>query len=151
MARQVTRAAIEKAEEKNKAAAKKRDGSRCRLPFCPWCQAFKQQLLHGAHVIAAKGAGGDPALDVSQRHHLMALCALSHASQEPHEWGVTPLTAALTDGPCEFYIARDVYDTETQRYRTEHVLWAREIAIGKLDSAAPYTTWDPLRRQKVQD
>lgn len=148
--RQESRAEIDKKEEKNKAIAKKKDG-KCRLPFCPWCAAFDNQVHDGAHVLGAKGMGGDPSLEVSQPEHLMRLCRLSHASQEKHEWAVEPLTELGTRGVCEFYIVQDVYDLETQKFTATRVLWAREKAIGQPDAAAPYAKWDPIRRMKVQD
>lgn len=150
LARQTSRGDVEKKIDANGRIAKKRDG-KCRLPFCPWCAAFKEQVNDAAHVIAAKGMGGDPSLDVSQPEDLMRLCRLSHRSQEKHEWGVQPLTTAGTNGLCEFYLVLDVYDPETSAYRTEHVIWAREKAIGQADSDKPYAEWNPIRRMRHVD
>jgi hypothetical protein len=146
--RQMNRADIDKQEDKNKAVAKKRDG-KCRLPFCPWCAVFEKQVHAGAHVLHAKGMGGDPSLSVSQPEHLMRLCHLSHMAQENHDWAVEPLTDRGTDGPCEFYIMHDVFDRETGNFSTLRLLWARETAVGVVDLPHPRVKgWQPIRRTK---
>lgn len=150
LARQHDRGELEKKLDLNGRIAKKRDGT-CRLPFCPWCKAFEHQVHDAAHVLEAKGMGGDPTLEVSQPEDLMRLCRLAHRSQEKHEWGVAPLTTAKTNGVCAFYLVLDVYDPETSAYHTEHVPWAREKAIGQPESQAPLTAWNPIRRLREQD
>lgn len=150
--RKTTRAGITKQEEAHKARAKKRDG-KCRLPFCPWCRAFKDTPMadQAAHVLRAKGMGGDPSLEVSQPEDLMRLDPFAHAAQERHEWAVEPLTEHGTNGPCEFYLCVDVWNQATAQRTTERVLWARESRIGVPDSDKPYTTWQPIRAAKEQD
>lgn len=153
--RTTNRAKWEKEEAANKKAAKGRD-KQCRLPFCPWCLEHRRRgrtiLLHGAHVLAAKGMGGDPSLIRSQVDQLMALCGPAHMAQEHGEIDVEPLTDKGTDDACAFYLVRDVIDRQTDDVKTERVLWAREKAVGVPDSAGPLTReFTPLRRAKVQD
>lgn len=140
-------------ENREKRAAVKRDGHRCRLPFCPFCAEYGDSLtIQAAHVIEAKGVGGDPLLEVSTRPYLMALCSLAHAAQERHDFEVRPLSQShLCDDLCEFWLRVERYDPETARYTPEWVLWAREVTIGRADTAEPRCDWKPLRKDREVD
>lgn len=139
-------------EEANKAEARKRDG-KCRLPHCPYCKEFGKTLgaPHVAHVIKAKGIGGDPECERSTPGMLMLLDPLAHAAQEEHDWIVEPLTEHGTRGPCEFYLVEDVYNAETGVFSRERLLWAREKAIGIPEHSAPLVKKRPARRTQEHD
>ena len=109
------------AEDAIKDQVRARD-KRCRYPFCPMCRAYKNLPLEAAHVLQAKGMGGDKRLVRSQRHHLMLLDVETHRRQERHAIVIVPVDAHLgTDGPCEFWAE----DERGQLY-----LVARELAPG---------------------
>src|SRR5574341_582039 len=88
-----------------KAAAKARDGYRCRWPHCEY-RAVRQPL-DAAHITQAAGMGGDPKLLRTQRQDLMAICRLHHRTGylSLHNGGlaIEPMTDAGTDGPCNFW------------------------------------------------
>ena len=105
MARIATTRARELQEEKNKRAAKKRDGHTCRRPFCPHCREYGKRLgpPQGAHW-RAKGMGGDKQLQRSERRHFITLDPISHGEQERHELVLVARDAdLLMDGAVEFY------------------------------------------------
>lgn len=139
-------------EEANKAIARKRDG-KCRLPFCPYCAEYgkTQGPDQIAHVIEAKGHGGDPEGIRSTPDKLMRLCPLAHAAQEPHDWIVEPLTDHGTDGPCSFYLVEDVINASTGRIESARLLWAREREIGIPDSAEPLVRRRVIRKRTEVD
>jgi hypothetical protein len=112
----------QRAEDAIKAEVRARDGYRCRYPFCPLCRAYPGLALECAHVLQAKGMGGDKRLRRSRRHQLMLLDVETHRRQERHEIVIVPVDPARgTDGPCEFW-ADDP--------RGEQYLVARELAPG---------------------
>lgn len=89
-----------------KAAAKRRDGYRCRWPHCEYHAVTQGRVIDAAHLQAA-GSGGDPALVRTTRDNLIALCRLHHrtAPENLHnaKLKIEPLTPEGTDGPCAFY------------------------------------------------
>lgn len=137
-------------EDEQKDECRDRD-KRCRLPHCPYCRSYKNLVPQAAHVLEAKGIGGDPTNVRSDVSMLMLLDPLAHAAQERHEWEIEPLTSDGTDGVCAFYLCSDVYDPETGRFSRERHLWDREVAIGVAEHKAPLVKMKPLRRQKEQD
>ena len=116
--RKERRKEIVAAEDANKAEVRRRDG-RCRWPFCAYCRRYKDLALQVAHVVEAKGIGGDPMLVRSKVEDMMLLDPLTHAEQERHERDVVPLTDRGTSGPCEFWVE----DEQGKKY-----LVARETA-----------------------
>lgn len=139
-------------EEKNKAIARKRDW-KCRLPHCPYCQEFgkTQGALQVAHVIHAKGSGGDPEGIRSPHNLLMLLCPLAHAAQEAHDWVVDPLTDKGTDGPCAFWLVEDVMNVNSGRIEASRLLWARETGIGIPEHPAPLVRRRVIRKREEKD
>lgn len=89
------------ANEKSAKAEVMRLDGRCRWPDCANCRAYKPPL-EVAHVVRAKGMGGDHGT-VSTPAHLMVLDRLTHQQQETNKRDVRPLTAEGTRGPCEFW------------------------------------------------
>lgn len=73
---------------------------RCRWPHCENCRIYKPRL-EVAHI-QAKGAGGP-----NVPENMMLLDYLTHqggtSSLEQHGKRIEPLTAAGTNGPCEFW------------------------------------------------
>lgn len=149
MERKERRRGVEDAEEANKAEVRKRD-KKCRLPHCPYCKRYKGLTLHCAHVIAAKGYGGDSTLIRSQPNQMMQLCSLAHGAQEQHVWDVVPLTDRGTDEICDFYLVEDVYDPETSAYSTRRLLWAREVAIGLPQHPQPLVPFRLVKRKREE-
>lgn len=140
-------------EADQKAEARTRDSARCRLPHCPYCQEYgKSQLVpQVAHVIQAKGQGGDPEGIRSTADKLMVLDPLAHAAQERHEWDVEPLTEKGTNGVCAFYLLEDVYDKDTGTFSTVRLLWARETAIHVPEHPLPLVKRKPIRQKRERD
>lgn len=60
-------------EDRIMAEAKRRDHGRCRFPRCEW----KELHVETAHL-EHRGMGGNPDLDRTQRHKLIALCVRHH-------------------------------------------------------------------------
>ncbi len=153
MDRQERRRSRASREDAAKQEARKRDSSRCRLPHCPYCKEYGHRNLvpQVAHVIAAKGHGGDPEGIRSTADKLMVLDPLAHAAQERHEWDVVPLTGTGTNGLCEFYLIEDVYDPQTGNFSTLRLLWAREKAIGVPEHPAPLVRRKVSRKRVEHD
>lgn len=100
--RKDARKEIVAAEEKVKAQVKALDHYQCRWPRCEYCRRYKPRL-EAAHVIRAKGMGGDHGT-VTTIHHLMTLDFMTHGEQERGDRDVIPLdTEQGTRGPCEFW------------------------------------------------
>lgn len=95
------RKAINAAEEKVKDDVRRLDKNTCRWPKCENCRSYKPRL-EAAHVIRAKGMGGDHGT-VTTIHHLMLLDLLTHGEEEQHKREVRALTDEGTRGPCEFW------------------------------------------------
>jgi len=97
------RKSVKAAEDAAKDAVRKRDRV-CRWPNCENCRSFKPRL-EVAHL-DAKGMGGDHGT-VSEPHQMILLDFLTHqggtSSLEQHGRRIEPLTAAGTNGPCEFW------------------------------------------------
>jgi hypothetical protein len=89
-------------EDAVKAEVRRLDQFTCRWPSCEYCRRYKPRL-EAAHVVRAKGMGGDHGT-VTTIRHLMLLDALTHGEQERGERDVRPLTSEGTRGPCEFWI-----------------------------------------------
>lgn len=137
-------------EDEFKAEVRKRD-KKCRLPHCPYCKRYKDLVPQAAHVIQAKGHGGDPTLIRSQPNQMMLLDPLAHGAQERHEFDVEPLTTDGTNGICAFYLCEDVYDQATGDFHRERLLWDREVAIGVPEHKHPLVRFKRLRRDKEPD
>ena len=103
--RKENRKAVEAAEESEKRKVRARD-QRCRWPHCEHCRRFKGLRLDCAHVVRAKGMGGDHGT-VSTAADMMLLDQFTHADQEQHRRDVRPLTVEGTAGPCEFWAEDD--------------------------------------------
>jgi hypothetical protein len=114
------RKAVEAEEDANKAQVRRRD-QRCRWPHCAFCKRYKNLIPQVAHVVRAKGMGGDPTLVRSQPQHMMLLDPLTHGEQEAHKRDVVPLTDQGTDGPCAFFLIDEC---------GERTLVAEETSIG---------------------
>jgi hypothetical protein len=105
IARTLSKKARRAFEERQKAIVRKRD-QRCRWPRCENCRLYKPRL-EVAHVVRAKGMGGDHGT-VSTPRHLMLLDCLTHAEEERNRRSILPRDAALgTDGACEFWVEDD--------------------------------------------
>lgn len=94
------RKAIVKAEDDAKAEVRKRDRI-CRWPHCENCRRYKP-ALEVAHVIRAKGMGGDHGT-VSTSDKMMLLDRITHGEEEGNTREVRPLTDRGTWGACEFW------------------------------------------------
>lgn len=79
---------------------------RCRWPRCENCRKHQHVALHVAHVVQAKGIGGDHGTR-STADQMMLLDAITHSEQEKHRKDVRPLTSAGTRGACEFWVKRN--------------------------------------------
>lgn len=116
------RRAHKAAEDKVMAEAKRRDGNKCRWPRCE----FKSLRVEVAHTDEHRGMGGNPALDRTQRHKLMALCLRHHAQLDGRTLpriSVDPISSAEgTDGLCAYYV-------ETESGRWQHVATEKHIGI----------------------
>ena len=123
LAREERQRKIEKAQNEVIAAAKTRDGHRCRWPEKHTCRGF----LEGAHI-TAKGMGGDPQLIRTTRGNIICVCAWIHRrgpeTLEHHELKVEPETTLGTDGRCSFW---------RQNAQGEYEMVARERLIGLIE------------------
>lgn len=119
------------AEDRIMAAARRRDGNKCRFPRC----SYKGLIVEVAHF-DHRGMGGNPSGDKTQRDLLICLCvrhhdqfdgrALPQISIDP-----VPVVGGVrrgTDGPCVFYV-RD----ETGAW--QHVATERLIGISETRGA----------------
>jgi hypothetical protein len=124
-------------EDEQKDMVRKRDGKRCRWPFC----RHRRVALHVAHLVA-KGMGGDPTGERSMADKMIQLCEPHHlwdpqeghpdGCLEHHQLAIEPLTDRGTDGPCVFKRVR-IVTTATGMEE----LWfevARERSVGVLDT-----------------
>lgn len=103
LARRAKKQQTDAHERAEKAAARKRDGYRCRWPSCTY-RALKLpiEVAHLTH----KGMGGDPRQLRTTRDQLITLCQPHHQGGHSLHSGdleIQPLTEAGTDGPCAFY------------------------------------------------
>jgi len=89
-------------EEKVMAEAKRRDRGLCRWTGCE----FKDLRVEAAHL-EHRGMGGNPALDRTERHKLIALCVRHHQLFDHTKIDVVPIEPRGADGPCEFYTRMD--------------------------------------------
>lgn len=106
--RRAKRTAVRSFEEAEKAKVRIRDKGRCRWPMCRHQRTGRFEV---AHVIRAKGFGGDHGT-VSHDHQMMNLCYFHHqgdpqdghpeGSIERHNLKIEPLTDKGTNGPCRF-------------------------------------------------
>jgi hypothetical protein len=88
-----------RAEEKVMDEARRRDHGKCRWPSCK----FKDLRVEVAHL-EHRGSGGNPSLDRTQRHKLIALCLRHHQLIDLKVNGLEPIDGARgTDGPMAFY------------------------------------------------
>jgi hypothetical protein len=107
----------EKFEREEKAKVRRRD-RKCRWPHCE-CQAMRARPE--VHHVNRKGSGGDHGLR-STADQMLLLCYAKHqgpVSQHSGDCEIVMLTAAGTDGPCEFF--------------EKGVSVGREIAVGVLE------------------
>jgi len=114
IARKLARKSIESTRKANKAKAKRRDGYRCRWPFCT-CHTLKLRL-ESDHVVPLSLGGSD---DTS---NLFTACYVVHQGAHSLHSGdleIRYLTPQGCDGICAFY--------DNGR------LVAREKAIGVLE------------------
>lgn len=113
------------AEDRIMAAARRRDGNKCRFPRCE----FKGLIVGVAHVDRHRGMGGNPALDRTERHRLMALCVRHHDQFDGRTMpkiDVVPVnTKQGTDGPCAYYM-RDEISGVWQHVATERLIGISE-------------------------
>lgn len=83
------------------AEAKRRDKNTCRWPNCKFT-GLRIETAHLEH----RGMGGNPSLDRTERHKLIALCLRHHAMfdrKTTTDINIEPVTDRGTDGPCAFY------------------------------------------------
>lgn len=92
------------AEEKVMAAAKRRDGGKCRWPRCE-C-ASTTIPIDAVHFLQHRGAGGNPKGDrTAHTGQIIALCRRHHDMLDKYQdIAIEPIDAtALADGPLVFY------------------------------------------------
>lgn len=119
------RAEHEAAEDKIMRAAKVRDGNKCRFPNCEHMP--KKPRIECAHVVQHRGIGGNPALDRTVQHKLMALCFIHHGLfDRQRSIEIEPLTERGTDGPCAFY------QKNNETGAMEHVATETTIGISEI-------------------
>jgi len=109
-------------EDREMAAAKRRDGNVCRWPRCEVMR--KEPRIEAAHVFEHRKMGGDrtETSERTRRNQLMGLCVVHHGRVDRQGWEVEAETANGTDGPCSFY------RPNPETGRREHV--ATETRIG---------------------
>lgn len=97
-ARVARRLAEQSFEAREKTAARRRDGYRCRWPSCECRQ--RRDRIEVAHLVN-KSQGGS-----SHRTNLICLCVARHQgrpSLHSGELHIEPLTDRGTSGPCAFW------------------------------------------------
>jgi hypothetical protein len=108
-------------EERIMAEAKRRDGGKCRFPRCK----YKDLRVETAHL-EHRGMGGNPALDRTQRHKLIALCLRHHqAFDSLRTIDIEPITERGTDGPVAFH------EVHPETGRMEHVFTERRHGVSE--------------------
>lgn len=94
------------AEDKTMAAAKRRDGNKCRWPRCE----FKGLNVECAHMEHRK-MGGNPSGEATKRHKLIALCIRHHDQFDGRDTtriDIVPVNAQQgTDGPCSYFVLQE--------------------------------------------
>lgn len=123
LARKVKRAARVSAEQKIMQAALKRDGRKCRWPYC---QYRTHKLPVDACHLRHRGMGGNPALDRTTTASVLSLCRKHHGELDAGQLDVEPLTLEGCNGPLAFYWFHD----ETVHRRT-HVASERAVDISE--------------------
>jgi hypothetical protein len=93
------RAELVQHERREMQAAKKRDGNKCRVPYCEF--ASMKLPIDVAHM-RHRGMGGNPKGDRTERRLLVTLCRRHHGLYDGAELEIEPMTAALMDGPLLF-------------------------------------------------
>jgi hypothetical protein len=105
------RSALRTTEDKNKQAARRRDGHRCRFPRCG-CRRVSIRLE--ASHLKHKGAGGNPSGSRSTPAGLILMCAQRHqdgvVSVHKGTLRVRPLTRKGCDGPVAWLLPIDTTD-----------------------------------------
>lgn len=106
------------AEDAAMAEAVKRDGGKCRWPGCHY-KALKVCAAHLEH----RGMGGNPSLDKTQRHKLIAFCVRHHDQFDGRAMpfiDVQPMSDQGTDGLCSYYVqlaSGEWQHVATEKYR----------------------------------
>jgi hypothetical protein len=132
LAKHQTKSALKSGESKNKQAARRRDGHRCRFPLCG-CRRLRlrNEVAHLEH----KGQGGDPLGRRSETGNLILLCVQRHqdgaVSWHHGTMRVRPLTPNGTDGPVAF-------ETWDVAFRNGWAEVARESAVQQLEPLLPW-------------
>lgn len=104
------------------AEAVKRDHGKCRWPRC----RFKVLKVSAAHL-EHRGMGGNPSLDRTERHKLIAMCVRHHDQFDGRTLpfiDVQPTTDQGTDGLCAFYV--QLASGEWQHVATEKAIGISE-------------------------
>ena len=79
--------------------ARIRDGSKCRVPFCPFePRKLTIDVAHRVH----RGMGGNPKLDRTTLDGLICLCRIHHGQYDAAQLDIEPLSPEGFSGPCEF-------------------------------------------------
>ena len=101
LARRQRRVDLVKHEQREMAAAKRRDRG-CRWPGCTMVKKFRL-ALHACHSMQHRGMGGNPSGDRTRRDQLITFCAWHHGLFDRAFIDVQPRTGRGTDGPVDFY------------------------------------------------
>lgn len=85
------------------AAAKVRDGLRCRVPGLTFIDGHDRGPLHACHQ-HHRGAGGNPDLSRTTLQGLITLCPAHHRAYDSGRLKIEPLSPDGMSGPCLFSI-----------------------------------------------
>lgn len=105
-------------EQREMAAAKRRDHGKCRWPRCEY--AKRHLPIDPCHLMH-RGMGGDPKGTRTTRDQVISMCRIHHGLLDRGDLDIQPMTSAGTDGPVAFY-------RRLASGRLEHV--ATEVQIG---------------------
>lgn len=118
--RREKRAELVAHETKEMNAAKKRDGNKCRWPFCIF--ATKKLTIHAAHAFSHRGMGSNPDGSRTDRQLIVSLCAAHHGLLDRAELDIQAMTDEKADGPLAFFVRAD-------NGRLEHFCSERLIGV----------------------
>jgi hypothetical protein len=126
-------------EDKEKAAARRRDG-RCRFPLCG-CKRFGY-ALHVSHFVHHKGIGGDPSGERSDRRWLIQLCIARHLGNkiaiDRGTLDCRPVVPELgAEGPVAWYVDAAAIGRIELEDDYGWYLLATENAVGQLEPLNP--------------
>ena len=94
--------ATEKAhEQREMQAALKRDERKCRVPRCE--HASRKLTIDPAHQ-RHRGMGGNAKGDRTTRATVISLCRIHHGDYDRGDLNIEPLTPAVFDSVCAFYV-----------------------------------------------